>query len=212
MNKLTIIILTLLLSGCAGILSNRDFINEMNGISDGFFQAGDDFPVISGDIGKQYRSREEIIQRTPASINTYENRKIDLSLLNEREGLEQDLSLREKKEYLIDRKYLSTESEKIYYLGLNSRERKHYVSIKANFNSNMESNYIVKAITRGELRSKNINIGMSKKDVIDQWGNPSQVEFAGEPHYQNEKWTFRSTGLEKTLYFENGLVKGWEQY
>lgn len=62
-----------------------------------------------------------------------------------------------------------------------------------------------------------VRVGMSKADVLTAWGQPQETYVAGDPHRQNEKWVY-FVGLSSQLgkanaravYFEDGLVSGWE--
>ena len=46
--------------------------------------------------------------------------------------------------------------------------------------------------------------------VVKSWGNPSKVDVAGDPKNQNERWTFYEKNKVKRVYFEKGLVNGWD--
>ena len=63
-NSLFGLMMVLQLTGCA-FMENRTFITEMEQESDGVFVAGRDFRTVPGDTGKAYRSREDIMMRTP---------------------------------------------------------------------------------------------------------------------------------------------------
>jgi hypothetical protein len=41
------------------------------------------------------------------------------------------------------------------------------------------------------------------------WGRPAQVEVAGNPDNENERWTFFESGSMRQVYFESGSVQGW---
>ncbi|MBN21504.1 MAG: hypothetical protein CL678_09485 [Bdellovibrionaceae bacterium] len=60
-----------------------------------------------------------------------------------------------------------------------------------------------------------ITLGMKKRSVYGSWGEPAQVYTAGYES-ENEKWiypigtTHYGLGAERVVYFENGVVIGWE--
>ncbi len=64
-----------------------------------------------------------------------------------------------------------------------------------------------------------LTIGMPKQKVSLHLGSPDQVEVAGNPKYENERWVYeRSVPTvdgyykeTKVIYFEAGSVVGWEQ-
>ena len=60
------------------------------------------------------------------------------------------------------------------------------------------------------LRKSNAVTGMSKSDVMNNWGEPRRVEIAGNPSFENERWLYSVNGATKYIYFESGRVQGWE--
>ncbi len=59
-------------------------------------------------------------------------------------------------------------------------------------------------------------LGMPMRDVRNLWGNPVEVDPAGDTAHGNERWIYRegfsNVGLEssRVLYFENGRLAGWQ--
>lgn len=51
--------------------------------------------------------------------------------------------------------------------------------------------------------------GMSKRDVIRAWGYPKRRDIAGYERYENERWLYSTGGRIKLVYFESGVVQGW---
>ncbi len=51
---------------------------------------------------------------------------------------------------------------------------------------------------------------MSKNDIVASLGKPARVEIAGNPSYENERWVYQFNGSSKYIYFESGVVQGWE--
>jgi len=67
------------------------------------------------------------------------------------------------------------------------------------------------------LSPGDVELGMRSPEVRRAWGDPREVQVAGDPRQGNEKWVYdgESTfGLTRTgariVYFERGQVVGWE--
>ncbi len=58
--------------------------------------------------------------------------------------------------------------------------------------------------------SDEIFVGMTKSEVRSVWGGPNRVEVAGNPREENERWAFYHNGEVKYVYFEQGIVQGWQ--
>jgi hypothetical protein len=61
-----------------------------------------------------------------------------------------------------------------------------------------------------------LSLGMSMGQVIALWGDPSDVESAGDSRQGNQRWTYFSglssrwsVGARRVVYFESGRVAGW---
>lgn len=211
------------LSSCA-FLENRTFVDEMDRETDGFFVPGQDFSTVSGDSGQAYRSRDQIMQRTPAS---YRERLSDLQY----SSLKEELAVKEKAlshhEYLRYREYspyLESDSEKIYYLGLSIAERDDYLRSRGLSNDTptgfggdrrmgeeTASTYSLHETLMGDYASSSseVYLGMDKQSVLRKLGKPNRIDIAGDPRYQNERWSFYDNGRVKFIYFESGQVQGW---
>ncbi len=66
-------------------------------------------------------------------------------------------------------------------------------------------------------RDSEILLGMPMSDVRSAWGDPADVEIAGDASMGNEKWVYPiglETGLgaysQRVVYFEHGQVAGWK--
>ncbi len=63
-----------------------------------------------------------------------------------------------------------------------------------------------------------LHLGMGKNNVQRSLGIPTQVEVAGNPKYENERWIYETQvptmdgfySERRVIYFENGTVVGWE--
>ena len=75
--------------------------------------------------------------------------------------------------------------------------------------------YHLSSLDRGKPQA--LKIGMSMRDVKSVWGEPHSQDSECDPLLGNEKWTY-STGISsryglgsrRVVYFEKGLVAGWE--
>ena len=168
------------------------------------FTPDQDFPVVHGDTGKVYRTPAEIWDRTPGKENFRSQNIQNQFLLGELQELEEKQSDVKYRHYKKYRSRLGSISEKIYFLSLTSlKARDEYL--------------FARGLTRGgfspdekdAIRQREIILGMSKDAVVDSWGRPSQVDIAGDPKYENERWAFYERGKIKYIYFEGGRVQGW---
>ena len=216
--KRSILFLTFVstLSSCA-FMENRTFINEMERESDGVFVAGRDFRTVPGDNGQAFRSREEIMMRTPATEMTTQERQ-------EYKSMQSELSMKEEKLQGYDREmydsvspYFETMEERLYYLSLSPQERDQWVEYRQMSISRPVKTY--KPATRGiasvdpmGMSDRQLTQGMSKQQVMTLWGRPARVEVAGDPGNENERWSYNNNGAVQQVYFENGAVAGWNLY
>lgn len=208
LNGIIVLGLSVILISCTGLMPDRSFIEEMNRESDPYFVAGKDFPMVSGDSGEAYRSREEIKKRTPASERNRQKFKEEQSLKAELEQKEADIPEEYLGQYTKDKKYLPTESDKLYYLSLAPSERTSYISSKK---IDMQDDLGKRQdfIQNRSVHSKELYLGMEKTEVLQAWGKPTRVDIAGNPKNQNERWQFMEDGSVKQIYFESGKVQGW---
>lgn len=200
--------LAIITSSCTLMLPDRSFMEQMERESDPFYSPGKDFPVVGGDDGETHLSREELNSRIPASRRTSALTKEARSLQQELEDKEADLSEYEMEQYVKVRKFLISDSDKLYYLSLAPGERAAYIrTVKSDISEEMElrSNMVAKR----SIHARELFLGMDKDDVVDAWGKPAKVEIAGNPKNQNERWSFVEDGSVKQVYFESGKVQGW---
>lgn len=81
-----------------------------------------------------------------------------------------------------------------------------------------EASYQYRLQIRQALNEGEIVLGMGKDDVFSIWGHPHEVETAGDPTLENERWIYQSNPLgtrlthsSRVVYFESGHVVGWEK-
>lgn len=206
--------LCLQLFGCAELLENRSFIDQMDHQTENVFVPGQDFDYTPGDSGTPYRTREEIAMRTPASDLENSTREESSSLYRELSFKERKLNLRERELYNEVMPYLETPSEKIYFLSLTPNQRRDYLdSRRIDYAGSMAGNF-GGGPSRGlaslqPVYSSALQLGMTKDQVMSTWGRPARVEVAGNPRNENERWSFYENGQVKFVYFEGGAVQGW---
>jgi hypothetical protein len=196
------------LSSCAFLMPDRTFLEEMDRTDEAFYAPGKDFPVVGGDTGEIYRSRDEIKKRTPSSARNARLDKERKSIENELQDKEEALTEEEMARYRKDEKYLQTESEKLYYLSLAPSERSEMIQGKVQ-DLTEEINGKHNVLYKRSIHSNEITLGMEKNEVLQMWGKPARVEIAGNPSHQNERWSFVEDGNVKQVYFESGRVQGW---
>ncbi len=211
-SKYLIILSVLLLSSCAAFLKKRTFIDEMDRTSEGLFVPGQDFNVTPGDRSDSaYRSREEILKRTPASFEReqLENSK---SLNHELVMKERNLNQEEYEQYAHVSPYLESTSEKIYFLSLSSEEKRDYVDSMRLEEYHERVGRDGRSLASLDLikrRDRDIQVGMTKDDVRRQWGPAFRIDVAGDPIRENERWSFQQNGRMRYVFFEQGVVQGW---
>ena len=220
-----LLMVMVMISGCAGLLGSRTFISEMEGQNDRFFVPGQDFRLVSGDSGQVARTPQEIVYRTPASAKTELQFRRERSLKEELMQKEKRLSSRERERYFKVRDQLVSDSEKIYYLDLYPQERVQYLQAKRPTVSNRQRNPRYRNLSGRPLsrpgrglaslrpyhqRKGELFLGMSKNEVLQTWGRPGRVDIAGNPEYQNERWAFFVGSGVYYVFLEGGIVQGWQ--
>ena len=124
-------------------------------------------------------------------------------------------SSEEKRQYYKYKSIMVSDLQRMYFLQLpsvNARER-WIQSSKLIDKSQVYSDEMAEVIEK-----QNLVVGMFKKAVIESWGDPDVIEYAGNPVYGNERWKYiklisSNNGFDKQIrmvYFEAGKVVGWE--
>lgn len=195
-----------LTSSCSLMLPDRSFIEEME--RESMYNPGRDFPVVAGDTGDMRISREELQSRTPSSERARRLNKEAVSIQQELIQKEDSMEEEDKERYAMDKKFLQTDSDKLYYLSLDRFDRRSYIETKkSDLKDDLDQQRNM--VQRRSVHSKELFLGMGKDEVIEMWGKPARVEIAGNPANQNERWSFREDGNVRQVYFEGGKVQGW---
>ncbi|MDD0854850.1 hypothetical protein HBN50_17230 [Halobacteriovorax sp. GB3] len=195
--------------GCAELLAQRTFIDEMDRETDGLFVAGRDFNQVPGDSGQAFRTRNEINDRTPASIGEYESRERRNSLKLELRRKLRGLSQKDYQDYSRIASTLENDSERIYYLSLDPQSRREYLFDKGIIERSYGETRGMQFLGSRSIRKSALHLGMGKNDVVQYWGRPVRVDVAGNPSNENERWAFYENGRLQYVYFESGVVQGW---
>jgi hypothetical protein len=202
--------LSLVISGCAGMGSGRNFLTDspQGDSSEGgsFFSPQDDFPVMAGDSAKSWGFEDE--QGSGRSSMGRERDRTTYALERELVGLEDSQSESNLAFYNLHKNKFNSTSEKIYFLKLPKGERTPYLISKGIIKQ--KKHQYNERIRAQAIRHADVMMGMSKNDVVDSWGRPVRVEVAGNPSYENERWAYNVNGATKYIYFESGKVGGWE--
>lgn len=206
------------------MLDHRDYTEEMEFSFDApMFEPNRDFMIVAGDTGRDYRSSSEIRGRTPATAKDAENYKHDNNLDRELTYLESKLSPDELDAHREIRSQIGNVSQQIYYLRLKPFEQKEYLKSRGIASDFVRtSNLVPNGPNRNSYQSRSyasanypkindIMLGMQKDDVVRNWGRPDRMDVAGDPGRENERWAYRKDGVIKYIYFENGLVEGWNE-
>lgn len=195
-----------LTSSCALMLPDRSFIDEMD--RESMYSPGRDFPVVAGDTGNTRISKEELQSRTPSSERARRLNKEAASIEQELIQKEDQMDEVERERYVMDKKFLQTDSDKLYYLSLGQFDRSSYIDTKKNdLKDDLERGRNM--VQNRSIHGNELFLGMDKSEVIEMWGKPARVEIAGNPVNQNERWSFREDGNVRQVYFEGGKVHGW---
>ena len=195
-----------------------------------FFNPREDFPVVGGDNGRDWISESQRIQRTPAADVIMAEERSARALKSELRELESLQSDEDLEFYDKHKDRFSSASEKIYFLNLPPEERKDYL-VDRGFLSSQSAKYRSHILNQGAkvstlysgdndysaeysdpfvLRRNDVMLGMNKGDVLESIGKPVRVEIAGNPRNENERWLYETNGASRYIYFESGEVHGWE--
>lgn len=209
MTRYLIPTILLTLSACAELPMGRTYLSEMEHEDSSFYRPDEDFPVVGGDAEVTGMSMDEYRRnRLPRTTEEKSYDRETQVLRAELQALESAQPEEELSFYQKYKKKLATNSEKIYYLKLPRGERRQYLQDRGFIeNPSRSPASLSHSIS---TRQSGVGIGMTKNDVMASMGRPSRVEVAGNPSYENERWLYQVNGASKYIYFESGVVQGWE--
>lgn len=199
----------LFLSACAEFPVGRTYLSEMEHEDSSFYRPDEDFPVVGGDAEVAGMSMDEYRRkRLPRSEEDKSEDRQTQFLRQELSALESAESEEELEYYNRYKKRLATHSERIYYLKLSPGERRQYLQDRGFVEGPKR---VPASFTNSYARRTNeVLLGMTKTDVMSSMGRPSRVDFAGNPSNENERWLYQVNGGSKYIYFESGVVQGWD--
>lgn len=196
---------TFILQSCS-VVPERSYYSQMEETEEEFIVPNRDFPVVGGDTGKIGRTRSELMRRTPASEEEKEKYFQDVVLDEELEKLIEEQSISYRNHYYQYENRFRSSSEKIYFLKLPTLfERNEYLESRG-IRLEDDDSMVKKKPTSSTNRE--LLHGMTKFDVINQYGEPYSIEVAGNPRFENERWAYRRYGAVEYIYFEGGRVQG----
>jgi len=203
-------------SGCSSLFQRRTFIDQMDRQTDGLWIAGKDFRLTAGDSGRAYRSRQEILQRTPHSSFDIKKSKDTSSIRHELEKRLSKLNERDYIDFTRYEDYLKSPSEKVYMLSLSPAQWPEYIAAKkAPLGSREGARNILSGRVPASIQGNqwipldDLYVGMDKNMVIDKWGRPHRVEQEQESEDGGERWSFYTAGSIRHVFFDKGLVSSW---
>ncbi len=143
---------------------------------------------------------------------------------------EQVRTRKKKSEIEVLESSIRTGSEYDYYAEAkpvlkNERDRKEFLTQKSR---NQQKRWLAsrgiselslyEPAVRQAIDEGDIALGMSKEGVLKSWGDPENVEVAGNPDYGSERWLYTHfepsqegyQTQQRMIYFERGKVVGWE--
>lgn len=210
MKKLGLFIILGHLISCGPISFNRSYLNEMEEKETAFFKPGEQFGTVAGDDAMPTYTKEQMYKRTPDKEKIFpemsEKERIAAELRNKVANMSEEQQMW----FSQNEKLFSSDSQKVYFLNLNQDEQAQYLN-------NLGQSYIKSDAYRNpasyfsdsKRANGSISLGMDKASVIQMWGQPTRVEVAGNPRYENERWIFNEGGNSKYIYFASGKVEGW---
>ncbi len=110
---------------------------------------------------------------------------------------------------------LKSDDERVRFLELGSVEARQAYIRKMQIGARSE---IPTSDLQELIDKEDISVGMAQEFVKRSWGDPVQVDVAGNPAFKNEKWYYQkyvpsSEGFrlqKRRVFFEGGRVVGWE--
>lgn len=209
-----LLLMTLFASGCA--LLPRHGSSGYSDIGSGGYGADSSPGRFYQERGFQDKqlARQELGLKDSRSLSEEEAKALDQRLALAR--LEDRLqSKRDKSQYYQLKGLMKSDAERIYFLKLPTYEARSRWASQRNLNPDgSDFPEDVQAL----IENNDIGTGMSKRAVLESWGDPTSEEFAGNPIYGNEAWKYKKTistssGYAeevRVVYFEAGQVVGWE--
>ena len=195
------------LGGCGMVLEKRDFLQRIEP-ADSFslFKPHQDFRVLPGEELAGWRPAGQALKRSPQGEGAFPTSSAQNRLTQEFQQLLRLQSDFSRTHYYRYQNHLGNISQRIYFLRLLTlEERNHYLRSKGVV--------VERDLPPSRLETHRrlpLYTGMTKEQVITAWGHPGHQDIAGDSKYQNERWTYRDGQGLRLIYFEGGVVQGWQ--
>lgn len=206
LSKLAILGLLMTLTGSAGCVNLKRSVQSGYADYDTGSYFGPSRRAAEARVASEELAREGLSDDEDAAL-------LRVALKRAEQSLE---SRREREQYFVNKPYMKNDRERLKFLRLRTyEERENWLNEKGIGPDQENYPPEVKAL----IEMNDIAIGFTKKAVRDSWGEPELIEVAGNPIYGNERWyysDYTSTAeegyrsLKRIVYFESGVVVGWE--
>lgn len=181
-----------------------------------------DSPTSDSSRGYRYRDLEvrdsaatELGYGTYQRLSPAEQREVEDRLDLKR--LERSLqSQREREQYYRYKPLMRSDRERVEFIQVGSFEGRQRW-LRARGISGAAERHT--AETQQLIAEQDVALGMTRQAVRQSWGEPDAIEIAGNPIYGNERWNYTHTNAstegfnaeKRSIYFESGVVVGWER-
>lgn len=177
-----------------------------------------------GEYGSNYKYRDLEVRDSTATelgyggfqrLSASEQREVEdrLALKRAERSLQSE---REREQYYRYKPLMKNDRQRIEFIEVGSFEgRQRWLRAKGISGAGERFT----AETQQLISEQDVALGMTKQAVRMSWGEPDLIEVAGNPIYGNERWDYTHTTAstegfnaeKRTIYFESGVVVGWER-
>jgi outer membrane protein assembly factor BamE (lipoprotein component of BamABCDE complex) len=196
----------LALSGCAMMDRSRDYASVQE----------DEYAAYAAQKSGTAEALDELGWSPSRQLTSEEEEVLQKRVKLKRLEHDNLTSDRERTQYFTLRPNLADDDERINFLSLPNYEARERYALQKGISSRAPA--MVPEV-RDAVSKSDIILGMNKEAVVDSWGEPADVEVAGNRIYGNEKWTYiqyvpTPDGYdreERVVIFEAGRVVGWQR-
>lgn len=206
----------ILLTSCAGIeRSPKSGYYKKNTVFDSFYDPDFNSNALDREAIERDDAARDIGFSSTRSLSYNEKQSLDdrLNLVKAEKNL---TSKKEKEQYYKYKPYMKSDKDRLEFLEITSIEGRQRWADSHNLGDTDKFSSDIQAA----VDSEDILAGMTKQAVRESWGDPLEVEVAGNPVYGNERWKYtRSIASPegyvtetRFIYFESGRVAGWDKF
>lgn len=168
----------------------------------------------SGYSNGQRPANYRTVRAEPSSFSTAESPS--LTTRTRLKQLENSLQTRkEVEQYSKALPLFKNDEEKIEFLSISTFEARQSWLDRRKFMSRANT---LNVDFREIVDAQDIALGMTQNLVRKSWGEPTAIEYSGNPLLKNERWKYQKfvstpdgyKSENKLVYFEGGKVIGWE--